>query len=172
MTEDLPAYAALNADFEVMKYLGGPLDREQSDQIAGAAQQSFAESGVGKIAIERASDGVFLGMCGLSCEEWYPHDLELGWRLERRHWGQGYASEAASAWLAYAFTTKAQTRIISIADVLNARSIAVMKRLAMTLDHTAELVHEGDIFSAVIYAITKERWQSNFESNGRAEHDG
>jgi hypothetical protein len=65
------------------------------------------------------------------------------------------------------FTTKAQTRIISIADVLNARSIAVMKRLAMTLDHTAELVHEGDTFSAVIYAITKERWQSNLESNAR-----
>ena len=163
VTEDLPAYAALNADFEVMKYLGKPLDREHSDQMVGAAQRSFAESGVGKIAIERASDGVFLGMCGLSCEEWYPHDLELGWRLDRRYWGQGYASEAASAWLAYAFTTMAQTRIISIADVLNARSIAVMKRLAMTLDHTAELVHEGETFSAVIYAITRERWQSNIE---------
>ena len=163
VTEDLPAYAALNADFEVMKYLGGPLDREHSDQMVGAAQRSFAESGVGKIAIERASDGAFLGMCGLSCEEWYPHDLELGWRLDRRYWGQGYASEAASAWLAYAFTTMAQTRIISIADVLNARSIAVMKRLAMTLDHMAELVHEEETFSAVIYAITKERWQSNIE---------
>ena len=54
-------------------------------------------------------------------------------------------------------------RIISIADVPNARSIAVMKRLGMTLDHTAELVHEGETFSAVIYAITRERWQSNIE---------
>ena len=44
-----------------------------------------------------------------------------------------------------------------------ARSIAVMKRLGMTLDHTAELVHEGETFSAVIYAITRERWQSNIE---------
>jgi RimJ/RimL family protein N-acetyltransferase len=161
LTEDLPAYAALNADSDVMKYLGRPLDREDSDEMARVAQRSFAESGVGKIAIERASDGTFLGMCGLSCEEWYPHDLELGWRLDRRFWGQGYASEAASAWLAYAFTIKAQLRIISIADVLNARSIAVMKRLGMTLDHTAELVHEGEAFSADIYAITRERWQSN-----------
>jgi hypothetical protein len=32
------------------------------------------------------------------------------------------------------------------------------------LDHMAELVHEGDTFSAVIYAITRERWQSNIES--------
>ena len=135
-------YAALNSDSEVMKFLGGPLDREHSDAIARGAQESFAESGVGKIAIERASDGVFLGMCGLSYEEWYPHDLELGWRLDRRYWGQGYASEAASAWLTYAFTTKAQLRIISIADVPNVRSIAVMKRLGMTLDHTAKLVHD------------------------------
>ena len=97
VTEDLPAYAELNADLEVMKYLGRPLDRKQSDEMAGEAQRSFAESGIGKIAIERASDGIFLGMCGLSCEEWYPHDLELGWRLDRRYWGQGYASEAASA---------------------------------------------------------------------------
>ena len=71
LAEDLPAYAALNADLEVMKYLGGPLDREHSDQMAGWAQRSFAKFGVGKIAIERASDGVFLGMCGLSYEEWY-----------------------------------------------------------------------------------------------------
>jgi len=76
--DDLPDYAELNADLEVMKYLGRPLDRAHSDEIAGHAQQSLAESGIGKIAIERTSDGIFLGMCGLSMRSGIHTILNLG----------------------------------------------------------------------------------------------
>jgi RimJ/RimL family protein N-acetyltransferase len=101
---DLPLYAALNADLDVMRYLGGhALSRTDSDAIASGAQRSFAATGIGKIAVERASDGAFLGMCGLSVEHWYPDDLEIGWRLALPYWGHGYASEAAKAWMGYAF---------------------------------------------------------------------
>lgn len=152
--EDLPVFAAMNADPEVMKYLGGhALTRAQSDAMAQDITRASEATGYGKLAVERASDGVFLGMCGLSRESWYPDDLEIGWRLARPHWGQGYATEAAWAWMAYGFKQLRLNRIISIADVPNARSIAVMKRLGMTWDHDAELADGEETFAATIYAI-------------------
>ncbi|OEO32694.1 GNAT family N-acetyltransferase [Devosia insulae DS-56] len=159
---DLPLYAALNADLEVMRFLGGVgLSREQSDGIASGAQRSFATTGIGKIAVERASDGAFLGMCGLSVEPWYPDDLEIGWRLARRHWGHGYASEAAAAWIGYAFDTLKAPRVISVTDVPNQRSIAVMQRIGLSLDHYADLADGDDAFAAVIYATNADTWRSD-----------
>ena len=72
--DDLPLYAALNADPVVMEFLGGqPLSREDSDAIAEYAQGLHAREGIGLLAVERAEDGVFLGMCGLHhVTDWYP----------------------------------------------------------------------------------------------------
>ena len=61
--DDLPHYAALNADPEVARYLGGPLTREDSEDIAALAQECYAREGLGLLAVERRQDGAFLGMC-------------------------------------------------------------------------------------------------------------
>lgn len=159
--DDLEAFATLNADPEVMRYLGGhPLERSQSDAIAIGAQRAFAAERFGKIAIERRSDGAFLGTCGLSREPWYPEDLEIGWRLARRYWGNGYATEAGLAWLGHAFAVLRAPRVISITDVPNRRSIAVMERLGLTPDHAATLEDDGGPFDAVIHAISAESWRA------------
>jgi len=155
---DLPAYAALNADPEVMRYLGGAISAAESDDIAAWAQETYATQHMGLLAIERRADGEFLGMCGLHHVSWYP-DIEIGWRLARDFWGNGYATEAAAAWLEYGFQTLALPRVISISDVPNVRSIAVMKRLGMTLDHETELEEDGEKFDAAVYAITADRWR-------------
>jgi hypothetical protein len=53
---DLPHYAALNADPEVVRYLGGvPLTREHSDELAEWAQECWAREGPGLLAVERRS---------------------------------------------------------------------------------------------------------------------
>ncbi len=155
--EDLPVYAAMNADPEVMRYLGGPLKRHDSDAHALGANMSLTANGFGKVAVERAADEAFLGMCGLSVEPWYPDDLEIGWRLGQRYWHQGYATEAARAWLAYAFSALGRERVISVCDVPNVASITVMKRLGMTWDHEAQLSDGGDEFAAVVYSINREQ---------------
>lgn len=156
--DDLPAYAALNADPEVTQYLGGALSRTESDGIAAWAQQLCRAEGIGLLAVERRSDGAFLGMCGLHHLRWYPDDIELGFRLAREHWGHGYATEAAGAWIAHGFTVLGLPRVISVTDVVNARSIAVMRRLGMMRDHEADLEEGDDRFRAVVHAITVEQW--------------
>ena len=162
--DDLPHYAELNADLEVMRYLGGVLTRESSDQMAVWAQERHAREGTGLLAIERRADGAFLGMCGLHVlRDWYPDDIEIGWRLARAHWGQGYATEAATAWLEHGFSTLGLARVISVTDPPNTRSLAVMHRLGMVLDHHADLEYEGQTFRAVIHATNAEQWRTRGE---------
>ena len=159
--DDLPQYAALNADPEVVRHLGGvPLSREYSDEIAEWAQQVYADEGIGLLAVERRVDGVFLGMCGLHHQESYPEEVEVGWRLARAHWGHGYATEAGSAWLDHAFGPLGLPRVISITEEDNRRSLAVMRRLGMVFDHQAEVVDDGQTFQAVVYSVTADQWHS------------
>jgi RimJ/RimL family protein N-acetyltransferase len=161
--DDLPHYAALNADPEVVRYLGGPLTREDSDDIAAWAQALYAREGLGLLAVERRQDGAFLGMCGLHHLHSYPDDVEVAWRLAREHWGQGYATEAATGWLDHAFGTLGLPRVISITEPPNLRSLAVMRRLGMMFDHQAEVEEDGVVFQAVVYAITDALWRSRAE---------
>jgi RimJ/RimL family protein N-acetyltransferase len=161
LLDDLPFYAALNADPEVVRYLGGePLTREHSDDIAAWANEVHAEEGIGLITVARREDGAFLGMCGLHHQESFPDEVEVAWRLARKHWGNGYATEAATAWLDHAFGVLHLPRVISIADEPNTRSLAVMRRLGMTFDREATIEDEGIMFEAVVYAITAERWHA------------
>jgi RimJ/RimL family protein N-acetyltransferase len=57
------------------------------------------------------------------------------------------------------FGTLGLPRIISITDLQNVRSLAVMQRLGMTFDHGAQIEDEGEVFDAVIYSITAESWR-------------
>jgi RimJ/RimL family protein N-acetyltransferase len=157
--DDLPLYAALNADPEVTRYLGGvPLTREHSDSIAEWANERYEVEGLGLLAVERTEDGGFLGMCGLHHQQSYPDDVEVGWRLAREHWGHGYATEAATAWLDHAFESLDLPRVISISELSNERSLAVMRRLGMVFDHEAEVEDDGVPFHAVVYSVTHEQW--------------
>jgi RimJ/RimL family protein N-acetyltransferase len=157
--DDLPHYAALNADPAVVEFLGGPLTREYSDEIAEWANERWELERIGLLAVERRSDATFLGMCGVHHQESYPDDLEVGWRLAHDHWGQGYATEAARAWLDYAFGVLGAPRVISITDHPNVRSLAVMHRLGMTFDHEGQVEGDGVTFDAVIYSITANEWR-------------
>ena len=162
--DDLPAFAALNQDPAVMEFLGAqPLPREESDAIAAYANELWAARRLGLLAMERRDDGAFLGMCGLHVlNEWYPDDVELAFRLAGQHWGHGYASEAAAAWLTYGFDVLGLDRVISVTDrdPPNARSIAVARRLGMVWDHDAELPEDGTTFAAVVHSITAEQWKA------------
>jgi len=109
--DDLPSYAALNADPAVVRYLGGtPLRRDYSDDIAAWAQQSFEQQGFGLLAVERRSDGAFLGMCGLHRHSSHRDEVEIAWRFASEHWGHGYATEAATGWMDHGFDNLGATR--------------------------------------------------------------
>jgi RimJ/RimL family protein N-acetyltransferase len=156
---DVPLYIELSTDHEVMQYLGGPRSAAHCETELAAISKQYAETGIGMLAVERKEDGAFLGICGLSHEQWYPDDLQIGWRLFQPHWGRGYASEAALVWRDFAFSRGAP-RLISIADVPNTRSHNLMRRLGMSYDHTATLSDDRETFDAHIFVLTRENWVS------------
>jgi RimJ/RimL family protein N-acetyltransferase len=150
---DLEGYAELNADPEVMTFLGGPMTREQSDALARYGE-SWAEQGMGLLPVVRAEDGVLLGMCGLHRHRWYPDEVEIGWRFARQAWGNGYATEAARGWLDVAFRVLELDHVISMTDPGNHRSRAVMRRLGMQPRRQGvHLAPDGGRITVVVYAL-------------------
>ncbi|PZF83280.1 GNAT family N-acetyltransferase [Jiangella anatolica] len=151
---DADAFAAMNADPAVMEHFTtGPLDRAASDRMLARMHADHHRDGYGLAAVERRADGAFLGFTGIHRHHWYPDDVEIGWRLARSAWGQGYATEAATAWMEHAFGELALPRLISITVAANQRSIAVMRRLGFTL--WEEATHDG--LAVVVYARSAQR---------------
>ena len=131
---DREPFAAMNSDPEVMRYFPAVMDREVSDQSVDRFEQRFEEQGFGLWALELLTTGEFIGFTGLNpMPEGVPGagDQEVGWRLARRAWHQGYATEAARTALDVALHGVGLPRVWSITAVLNVPSERVMQRLGM-----------------------------------------
>ncbi|MEJ0026924.1 MAG: GNAT family N-acetyltransferase [Rhizomicrobium sp.] len=156
--EDFDALAQFYADAEVMKFLGGVMERNDAWRALAGTMGHWTLRGYGTWAVERKSDGVLLGRVGLINPEGWP-SLELGWTLGRPHWGQGYASEAAAAALDYAFLTQPVDRMISCIDPDNKGSQAVAQRIGETKGERRTLRTGGKDFEVDIWSIARGEWQ-------------
>ncbi len=141
---DLGPLAAINADAEVMEFLPAPLDRGESDALVGRIEAGFEANGFGLWALELRGEGGLIGFAGLAVpgfEARFTPAVEVGWRLARHAWGNGYATEAGRAALGFGFEEVGLTEIVSFTSAGNARSIAVMERLGMTHDPAEDFDH-------------------------------
>jgi ribosomal-protein-alanine N-acetyltransferase len=129
-------------DPEVMRYLGRtPQVAESVDVVRerlAKVIQVYRErnNGTGGWALEEKSTGRAVGAILLKHlpdgNEVPTEDVEVGWHLRRSAWGQGYATEAARAAIAYGFAELNLPVIYSVVYKENERSIAVTRRLGMT----------------------------------------
>ncbi|MEP7035716.1 MAG: GNAT family N-acetyltransferase [Dermatophilaceae bacterium] len=132
---DRAPFADLNADPEVMRYFPSMLDRSASDDLIDRSEQRFDEQGFGLWALQVLATGEFIGFTGLNpMPSGVPGEgrQEVGWRLARSAWRNGYATEAARAALEVGLISLDLPEIWSITAVLNAPSQAVMCRIGMT----------------------------------------
>ncbi len=137
--QDLNAMAAINADAEVMRWIGGGSTRTAQETRAAIAawEQMWDELGFGLFAVEIRDTGELAGFTGLSIPEFLPEVMpavEIGWRLGRDFWGRGIASEAAARTLSFAFGECELERVISVCQVGNTASERIMQKLGMELE--------------------------------------
>jgi len=155
--DDWQAVHAYTSDPGVMTYLPEEvMTEEQTRQFVATSMTEEAQT----YAVDFRVEDRLIGHIGF--HPWYaPRIYEIGWVFHPRYQGQGYATEAAAAWLAHGFTALGLPRVISVTDVPNARSIAVMRRLGMLRDHEADLDDGDDRFRAVVHAITADQWRDH-----------
>ena len=150
----------MNADVEVMADLGGPISREDSDAKFERYRQAFDRLGFSRWVVRNRQDN-FLGYAGVLPGQDGPLEphYEIGWRLVRSAWGQGYAPEAAKATLTDVFERVGLTEVLAYTAPTNARSIAVMTKLGMArqpqLDFTA--LYNGRSWSGLVWVARPSR---------------
>ncbi len=141
---DRAPFIAMSADPAVMETLGGVLSEAEALGYIERSQNGIRWFGYGRWVVERREDGAFVGVVGLMPIYWrlpLPAGFEMGWRLVREAWGQGYASEAAKAAIADGFERGGLTEVFAFTSLPNLRSQAVMARIGMQRTSTLDFDH-------------------------------
>lgn len=174
--EHLPLLAELDADAEVLRFILGRARSatEVRDYWGPICADADADAiGLGWWIGRRRDTGEFLGWWDLSPErpvQERPSRAEAGWRLARRHWGQGLATEGATPILEHGFLTVGLSAIRAETMAVNQASRAVMVKLGMRhvetehrdWDNPLPGVEQGD----VVYEITRDEWVQSHASLG------
>ena len=167
---DREPFAALNADPAVCEFF--PVDsfsREQSDALITRIEEEFETHGYGCWAVEVKGGPPLIGFVGLFVPTFAAHFtpcVEIGWRLARSAWGQGYASEASREVLRFSFEDAELDALVSMTTVANLRSRAVMERLGFSRDPAEDFDHpnlapESPLLRHVLYRLSRENWRAS-----------
>ena len=132
--DDLPLFAKLNADKAVMEYFPSTLSDSESNRLANVFIDELQTKPYGLWACEVKGLHPFIGFIGLHEQTFkaaFTPCIDIGWRLGKPFWGNGYATEGALRVLRYAFDDLHLEKVISITPKLNLRSIRLMKRIGL-----------------------------------------
>lgn len=166
--QDREPFAAMNADAEVMENFPATLSRAQSVAMIERIEACFEHHGYGLWALELGEHEPLIGFAGLSPVDIpvaFAPAVEVGWRLARRFWGRGFATEAAAEAIAFGFARRDLEEIVSFTAARNARSRRVMERLGMRRDPAEDFDHpllgEGSpLRRHVLYRLRRSDWVS------------
>lgn len=167
-TAHLPLLPELDSDAEVLQYILGRARTatEVHDFWGPICADTDADAvGLGWWIGRRCDTGDFLGWWDLSPErpvQPHPSSASAGWRLARRHWGHGFATEGATAVLDHGFQTVGLRTVVAETMAVNLASRAVMAKLGMRHIRTDYREWDEPIPGAelgeVIYEVTREEW--------------
>ena len=163
----LAAFAAMNADPDVMMYFAAPMTFKESAAAIARYQDAHDRDGYGFMAAELRTTGEFAGVIGLQIMRDEVPGLpqpavEIGWRLRLEHQGKGLATEGAQAVIDFAFHELKLPDVVAITAAGNAPSRHVMHKLGMQLQPHLAFDHPrvpaGHIHRRhVLYRLTNPR---------------
>jgi [ribosomal protein S5]-alanine N-acetyltransferase len=141
--KDLQALAPILADPKVMKFSPtGVNSVEQVQERIEGFIDCYNEFGFGKWAVILKKSNQLLGYCGIAVDQIDGKDeKELGYRLDSKYWGQGLATEAASAAVKYGFDRFKLPYVLGIVERENTASVRVLEKIGMQYERQT-IFHE------------------------------
>ena len=153
-SRDAPALESILGDAEVMQYsITGVHNRKQIRQFIEQRLLSYLECGFGLYALVHKQDEAMIGYCGFfiqSVEQ--QKEVEVGYRLAKKYWGQGLATEAAQAVVKYGRERFNFKRYICLIEPENVRSIRVATKLGMIFEKN--IIYHG--LNVALYSLNCE----------------
>ncbi|GAB3198486.1 RimJ/RimL family protein N-acetyltransferase [Pontibacter aydingkolensis] len=135
----------LDSDSDVQRYLGNkPIKRvEDARKSIEFIRQQYLDNGIGRWAVIEKETNCFVGWAGLKFVREATNNHinyhDLGYRLIKKYWGKGYATESAKASLDYGFEKLKLKEIYSMADVNNIASRKVLEKVGLKLLNSFDL---------------------------------
>jgi len=143
--EDAEGMFEMDSDPEVHRYLGNePVhELQQIKDVIQMIRRQYIENGIGRWAMLDKQSGEFIGWTGLklikeptnSHVEYY----DLGYRMKRKFWGMGYATESAKASVRYCFEHHLAESLYAMSDVENSASRHVLEKCGLRYVETFDL---------------------------------
>ena len=158
---------ALHSNAYVLRYWDAPpwSERERAGRFITACRQMAQEGTGARLAVDRVSDGAFIGWCSLN--RWNPdyRSASLGYCFDDAAWGHGYATEAARALLQWAFDTLDLNRVQAETDTRNAASARVLEKLGFVREGTLreDCVVNGEVSDSWVYGLIRREWRPSSE---------
>lgn len=143
---DAAPFQQICSDPVVMEHLGPLMTLAEAQAMILRVQALQAEAGYCFWAMENRADGTLMGFCGVKTGAvGTPIEgrLEIGWRMARSYWGNGFAYEAASATVDWVWANQSANTIWAITTPNNLRSQTLMQRLGMKRQRELDFDHQG-----------------------------
>jgi len=159
LRDDFDAWAALAADAQNMRHLGGVQPRSMAWRHFAFAVGSWHLQGFGAFSLIEKASGRWAGRCGPLQPEGWP-GTEVGWTLAREFWGRGYAVEAATAAIDWAFGNLAWSEVIHCISADNQPSVAVATKVGSRKLRTATMPAPYEGIEVDIWGQSREEWRA------------
>ncbi len=142
LPSDVNGMFELDSDPEVHKYLGNKTisDKNHIANVINFVRQQYIDHGIGRWAVIEKSTNDFIGWTGLKFETEITNGrknyYDLGYRLIRKYWGQGIATETALISLDYAFNKLKIEEVYAAASCENLASNKILQKIGMSFIET------------------------------------
>jgi RimJ/RimL family protein N-acetyltransferase len=165
---DLEPFGAMRADVLGMEFFPSVVNPIISLASIEQFERSFDERGYSFWVVESLTTGAFIGTVGLYARDvqGLPAQVAIGWQLARKHWGHGYAKEAAQAVLKDGFRRLKLNEIIAVVVENNHRSRGLAETLGM-IANPAPFIEpaigsqDGALQRQILYRIRPSTWRKN-----------
>lgn len=156
---DFDAYAEYMADEQSARFIGGVQARPDAwrtfSQLAGA----WYLQGYSMFSVVSKADGRWIGRVGPWKPEGWP-GTEVGWGILRACCNEGYATEAATASINWAFAKLGWTEVIHVIDPENEASVAVARKLGSRSRGRGQLPRPYQDSIVDIWGQTRKEWDA------------